>query len=285
MKIEQVEQPSLFVAEHHERNPRCIQDIMAYPYFALSKRRRIKPMHFASAKGDIEIKIHGLPEFGIASIYDADILLWLATEVRRQYEKTGTINRTVFFNPRTMLKQIGKSKGGRQMDTLKSALLRLSTNFIRTTVRTEHQRKEGGFHWLDNWTTAEDRKTGEPNGLWSTTLNDWLVQGIVQDRNILTLNPAYFRMSSGLEKRLYQIARKHAGMQQFGMHITMESLHAKTGSGDTIKQFAWEVRNIAKEKGSLLDYAVSVDQYGDTEKVWFRHQSFVLDATSRKAIY
>lgn len=273
-KVVNVEQPPLFIADHRERNPRCIQDIMAYPYFSLAKRKRVAPLVFSSPANDIEITVHGLPDYGLASIYDADILLWLTAEIRRHYEKGGLIERKVHFNPRTMLNQIGKAKGGRQIDTLKNALIRLSTNFVHTTVRTEHQKQEGGFHWIDNWTTATDQDGEEPTGLWSATLNEWLVQGIVQDNNILTLNPAYYRLTSGLEKRLYQIARKHAGKQAHGTFITMVALHAKAGSGDTLKQFAYEVRCMAREKGCILDYNLKVSYHDDVEKVWFRHESF-----------
>ena len=283
MEIEQAEQLSLFVADHQERNPRCIQDIMAYPYFALSKRRRIKPMQFVSTKGDIEIKVQGLADYGIASIYDADILLWLAAEIRRHYEKTGEARRIVQFRPRVMLKQLGRSKGGKQMQNLLSALERLKTTYIRTSVRQEHQKKEGGFSWIDSWFTAEDRSTGTPP-LWSVTVSDWLFQGILQDHNILTLNPGYYRLAGGLEKRLYQIARKHAGMQQFGNFITMEALYSKAGSGDELKYFARQVREIA-DRGFLLDYAVSAGHHGSTEKIWFRHQSFLIDAAPRKATH
>ena len=262
------------LADHQERNPRCVQDIMAYPYFALTKQKRTKALHFVNQTGDIEIRVEGFESYGIANIHDADILLWLATEIRRHYERTGEVIYRVLFSPHKMLKQIGRGKGGAQIKRLPRALKRLSTTHIETTIRTEHQEDARGFHWLSGWHTSVNRKTGEPTKLWSATVSGWLVQGIIQDHNILTLNPDYYSLTSGLEKRLYQIARKHAGKQSFGFVMSMETLHAKVGSGDELRHFAHEVRRIAKEHGHLLDYQLSVVPSEDQEKVWFRHESF-----------
>jgi plasmid replication initiation protein len=269
------------VAEHEERNPRCIQDIMAYPYFSLTKQKRTKALHFVNQTGDIEIKVEGIASYGIANIHDADILLWLSAEIRRHYERTGEVIYRVLFSPHKMLKQIGRGKGGAQIKRLPKALKRLSRTHIETTVRTEHQEKASDFSWLIGWHTSVNRQTGEPTKLWSATVHPWLVQGIIQDHNILTLNPDYYRLSSGLEKRLYQIARKHAGKQSFGFVISMETLHAKVGSGGVLKYFARDVRTIAHETGCLLEYRISVVPDGE-EKVWFRHESFEITASEEQ---
>jgi len=261
------------VAEHHKRNPRCIQDILAYPYFTLTKQKRTKPMRFFNEEQNVRIEIHGIEINGIANIHDADLLLWFSAEVRRHYEKTGQITHRIFYNPRKMLVEIGRGKGGMQINRLQESLERLVSTYVRTTVRTEHQKGKGGFHWLDYWKGSQDNKTGEPKNLWSVGMSEWLIQGIIQDTNILTLHPGYYSLTSGLEKRLYQIARKHAGKQNFGAMMTMETLYKKTGSSENTRKFAYKVRTIAREEGALLDYNISVISDKGSEKVWFGHDS------------
>ena len=39
------------------------------------------------------------------------------------------------------------------------------------------------------------------------TLNDWTFRALVKDRRVLAINPAYFDLTGGLERRLYEIAR------------------------------------------------------------------------------
>ena len=270
--MDEQNQLELFAATAFELNPRSVQDIMAWPFFSLSKAKRLKPIVFSSPKNDVQIKVSGNSEYGIANIYDADVLLWACAQVRHQYESTGKKPpRTVEFIPSRLVRQTGRKWGGQTVEGMKKSLKRMASTFIETTIRTEHIKQERGFHWIESYRTDEDRKTGDPAGPWSITLSQWLHEGILQDDNLLSLNLGYYALTSGLEKRLYQIARKHAGNQLWGATITMEALHAKAGSNDELKYFAREVRRIAKERPFLLDYYITVFRDRE-EKVQFRHQ-------------
>ena len=57
--------------------PRDAQDLMAYPFFSLAKSRRTAPIRFEA--GDVSLVVEGLPEHGIATIWDADVLIWAAS--------------------------------------------------------------------------------------------------------------------------------------------------------------------------------------------------------------
>lgn len=250
------------IAEHSDRAPRAIQDIMAYPHFSLSKKPRFTPLKFE--RKDITIRVTNT-DYGIATIYDADLLLWLCTEVRRAVEK-GHKSPEVQFSPYLMLKSMGRGWGGTQITRLLASMERLATTYVRTSIRTEHLKEQAGFNWLDSWHTIE---TPEKT-LWSATLSHWMYQGVLQDKNILTLNPGYYRLTSGLEKRIYLIARKHAGKQAWGAHLLMETLYDKAGSGDELRYFARDIRNMAKA-GLLLDYEIKVSREKSGEQVWLRH--------------
>ncbi len=57
------------------------------------------------------------------------------------------------------------------------------------------------------------------------TLSEWLYNAVAA-REVLTLNRDYFRLDGGLERRLYELARKHCG-QQTKWAVRMELLHKK----------------------------------------------------------
>src|SRR5439155_9102198 len=58
---------------------RDAQDLMAYPFFALGKSRRVVPIDFCA--GDVAIRVEGMVEHGLATIWDADVLIWAASQV------------------------------------------------------------------------------------------------------------------------------------------------------------------------------------------------------------
>jgi plasmid replication initiation protein len=74
-------------------------------------------------------------------------------------------------------------------------------------------------------------------------------------RNILTLNPGYFNLRKPLEKRLYELARKHVGDQPEWI-ISEENLYAKSGSKATKPEFRRMLKTIIADD-SILDYRLS----------------------------
>jgi plasmid replication initiation protein len=77
--LPQREQLDLFRALPGDMAPRDSQDLMAFPFFSLAKSRRIAPIDFHS--GNVTIRVEGTAEHGIATIWDADILIWAASQI------------------------------------------------------------------------------------------------------------------------------------------------------------------------------------------------------------
>ena len=72
-------QLDLFRALPGDFAPRDAQDLMAYPFFSLSKTHRVAPIDFVS--GDVSIRVEAVPDHGMATIWDADILIWAASQI------------------------------------------------------------------------------------------------------------------------------------------------------------------------------------------------------------
>ena len=72
-------QLDLFRALPGDMAPRDSQDLMAHPFFSLSKSRRTTPIDFRTA--GVTVRVEGTQEYGIATIWDADILIWAASQI------------------------------------------------------------------------------------------------------------------------------------------------------------------------------------------------------------
>jgi hypothetical protein len=84
-----------------------------------------------------------------------------------------------------------------QGSELQAALLRLQTTSITTSIRATKRRQKAGFNWLDSWTFDTDADTEQPRGM-TLTLSDWVYEGIVNEKSLLTMHPDYFLLSGGL---------------------------------------------------------------------------------------
>ena len=55
------------------------QDLMAYPFFSPVQTHRVTPIDFAA--GNVSIEVEAVPDHGMATIWDADILIWAASQI------------------------------------------------------------------------------------------------------------------------------------------------------------------------------------------------------------
>ena len=63
------------------------RETMERPFFSLQKRKRVKPIEYQSPDGETWVKIEAIPAYGMATIWDADILIWAASTLNRMREQ------------------------------------------------------------------------------------------------------------------------------------------------------------------------------------------------------
>ena len=238
------------------------REVMERPFFSLAKRKRLKPIEYGHPDGDTWIQVSGNPQFGIATIWDADILIWATSRLNQMRERgENDLPRTLRTTPYELLKAIRRDTGGKGYQELQAALQRLEATTIQTSMRAPKRQRRAQFGWLDGWMLEVDTETGAARGL-TITLSNWVYEGLMQDRALLTLHPDYFTIPGGLERAIYRIARKHAGDQPSGWTCRVAVLHEKTGSESPLKQFTYLLKRIVAAN-ALPEYDLAFVQTAD----------------------
>lgn len=232
------------------------REMMERPFFSLQKRKRLKPIEYQSPDGEVWIHVSANPLFGIATIWDADILIWATSRLNQLREKgANDLSPTLHTTAHELLKAIRRDTGGKSYKELEAALQRLQATAIQTSIRASKRDKRAQFGWLDEWTMDVDPDTGAVRGL-TITLSKWVFDGLMGDKTLLTLHPDYFTLQGGLERALYRIARKHAGDQPKGWTCRVSVLHEKSGSDSPLKQFNYLMKKLV-EANALPEYDLS----------------------------
>jgi plasmid replication initiation protein len=104
--ISEREQLSLFRALSGDLAPRDAQDLMAYPFFSLAKSRRVAPIDFRAGK--IAIRVEAVPEHGMATIWDADVLIWAASQIVEARDGGLKTSRLMAATPYEILTFVGR---------------------------------------------------------------------------------------------------------------------------------------------------------------------------------
>lgn len=235
-------QLDLFIPYVADLPLRDARETMERPFFSLAKRKRLKPIEYTSPDGTIYVKVFATPEFGMATIWDADILIWASSTLNNMRNAgVNDLPRTLPFQAYDLLRTIGRDTGGRDYQLLRDALGRLQATTIRTNIRPKGHKKERQFSWIESWSDLVDENTGQSLGM-SLTVSDWFYEGILMDGGLLSIDPAYFSISGGRERWLYRVARKHAGAAgPDGFAIPLPTLFEKSGAEGTYRRFKFEM--------------------------------------------
>ncbi|MCB4767692.1 replication initiator protein A [Ancylobacter sp. Lp-2] len=233
-------QLDLFRALPGDFAPRDAQDLMTYPFFSLSKTPRVAPIDFRT--GSIAIRVEAVPDHGMATIWDADILIWAASQIVEARDAGLHTSRLMAATPYEILTFVGRGTSLRDYQRLKAALDRLQSTTVSTTIRQPAEGRRHRFSWINEWQERTDRN-GRPDGV-DLILPDWFYRAVLDDALVLTIDRAYFGLTGGLERWLYRLVRKHGGHQDHGWSFDVAHLHAKSGSLSPLKHFAYDLRAI-----------------------------------------
>ena len=135
----------MFQALPGDLAPRDAQDLMAYPFFSLAKSHRTAPIDFRS--GDIAIRVEAVPEHGMATIWDADILIWAASQIVEARDQGIRSSRLMAATPYEILTFTRRGTSIRDYQRLKAALDRLQSTTIATSIRQHSDRRMHRFSW------------------------------------------------------------------------------------------------------------------------------------------
>ncbi|MCB0845005.1 MAG: replication initiator protein A [Bacteroidetes bacterium] len=232
------------------------QDLMQYPFFSLSKRKRLSPIEYDD--GRVKIKVMALHDLGMASIFDADILVYAASQIREAVNKGNPDpGRRLRVSRYDILNFVGKATNGKSYKQLENALDRLYGTVFKTTIRREKNGDVFGkikpIKWLDDYEIIT--KNNRPIAL-EIELPQWLYDGILNDERVLTIDRAYFELEGGLERFIYRLCRKVAGETR-ELQMKLETVHKRSGSPEKPGKFRKAVERVI-ENQSIPGYWVFI---------------------------
>ena len=283
---QQTEQPDLFIVDVADVALKDAQQVMTVPFLSLSKRPRFKAIKYTS-KGN-EVTVTGGEPFGIATIWDFDIMLWLFGQVRLMMKDGEPPSRYIGFHVHECLIGVRRHTGKTDYQQLEAALTRLANTRIFTNIANDNA-DGSGAGWLDN--VKFHRHPSGRLDYVEVWINEWIFQKVIGQAQILTLHPNYFLLTGGIEKFLYRTARKMAGRQPQGWTLDMDDLFKRSGA-DNFKHFVAQVRRVADNNDhpieALPEYRLLINRKGDgrkfTESVTFLPREYNAPKANKKPL-
>lgn len=230
---------------------------MEAPIFTLATKPDTKVWHWESKDKSRAITV--TPSvLGRATQHDKDLLIYVVSQITEALNRgrQDAVNRTVRFRVYDYLVATNKRIGGKEYQRLQEALERLRGTSIKTNIKTGGERVKEGFGIVDSWKIIEKSPDDDRMIGVEVSLSRWLFNA-VQAHEVLTISHDYFRLRKPLERRLYELARKHCG-HQASFTIGVELLREKCGSQASPREFRRMLKEVI-EADLLPDYTLDPD--------------------------
>ncbi len=232
------------------------RSLMAFPFFALSKGKWTKPLSYENGSVSIEI----VPTAkGAATIYDKEIVLYIASLMIARLEAGGEVSQEFHFTAHDLFCVTGNNASARSYTRLSQALERLQGTQIKTNIEAGGEGEEGYFSWLSEAKLYYSRT--KEAGVDTRRLKairvrlcDWLYRAILRDRQILDYASGYFQLGP-VERRLYEIAR--SSCTDGPVEIELDELRRQLGYQNSLPHFRHVLKGIV-EADAIPDFRLTL---------------------------
>ncbi|MDR2925519.1 MAG: replication initiator protein A [Azoarcus sp.] len=251
---------------------------MEVPIFSISKNPDTSIREYENGNTYVKIVPNAL---GCATIFDKDLLLYAGSQIIEARNRGKKVSPIVEVTTTDFLLKTARGNGRASYERIFDMLMRLYGTSIARTIKDGNERQTTPFSLIENFhikskktrtVEVEDArgKTTEKQ-VWSVTsfqvkLSDWLYDGLMNCK-VLTLDNAYFRLTSAISRRIYEIARKHCGNQAM-WKINIDALAHKIGIKGERYRFREDIRRIIKDD-AIPDYRLALDTSTKPDSVVF----------------
>jgi len=204
---------------------------MEHPVFSLTTKPDMKPREYKN--GDTFMKVSP-SSHGLATVHDRDILIYCISQCMAARNNGQQVDRKLKIDAHALIEATNRPSGGRGYALLKDSLRRLQGTQIETNITQGGKETFSVFGLVDKADVVRETRDGRMQEI-EITLSDWVFDAI-ENNHVLTLSPTYFQLRKPIERRLYELARKHCGKQS-KWEIGLAKLKAKTGSQSTDREF------------------------------------------------
>ena len=229
---------------------------MEHPIFSLSKKPDMKTRRYDNGNSWAEVR-PGVK--GLATVFDRDILIYCISQLIAAMNDGRPISSKLRLRAHDLLVATNRDTSGRGYLQLREAFERLQGTQIATNIVTGGKETFDVFGLINRARIVRETREGRMQEV-EIDLSEWVFQA-VEAQEVLTLDRRYFQLAKPLERRLYELARKHVGMQA-SFKIGLEKLRVKCGAQSTLKEFRRLLQSIIdddKTHDHMPGYSIALD--------------------------
>jgi plasmid replication initiation protein len=241
-----------FLLDIADAAPRGDMAAMEFPFFALGTQPDVRERQYK--RGDAILNV--IPSArGMATVHDRDVLLYCISQLMARKNAGLPIGKVVRFIARDMLVSTNRKTTGGAYERLGEALIRLGGTRFVTTIKTGDEESLRTFGMIESADVVRRTPITGRMVAVEVVLSDFLFRAI-ESNQVLPIHKDYFRLRSPVDRRLYELARKHCG-QQAQWQIGLELLKDKVAFSSIERKLRLHLRRVIKTQ-HLPEYTIDL---------------------------
>lgn len=235
-------QKDLFILDISDVVPKDDTSTMEHPIFSLATKPDMRHLHYQNGDNTLKIIPSGN---GLPTIFDKDILIFCISQLMHKKNRGEKIGKRVRFSARELMIASNRRTDDKSYMRLEAAFQRLVGTTFTTNITNGDYEETRIFTLLESGSGFVVKRKTRRLDYCEVILSDWFMAAI-ENNAVVSISPDYFRLRRPLERRLYEIGRKHCGAQK-KWQIKLSKLQEKTGSNAPLKRFRLNIRQIIQD--------------------------------------
>lgn len=244
------------------------RNLMLFPFCSTSKAKRIKSIKYSSADGKRWLEVTANYKYGMAKIWDFDILRFALSKAGEIALKIGYFPSSIEFSGYECLKALGRNpRSGSNVEWIKEGLTRLCLTGYSGNIFRENEKITEIFTLIKASYTDQAGKLERIN----ISFDERLVESVRYSKGLLVIDPNLIREEAGIKKRLLELVAVSIGKESTWT-VGLKRLQAMCAHEGELKGFKRQLKEYE------LPWVVSFSKaIGDSENVTFRAISHVVE--------
>jgi len=214
------------------------RNLMLFPFCSTAKAKRVKGIRYVSADGKRWLEVTANYDYGMAKIWDFDILRFALSKAGEVALQVGYFPPYVDFTAYECLKAIGRdAKAGKNYIWIEEAFDRLVSTAYKGNIFKEDEQRSETFTLINIECIKDENKRIHKIRVHFNKR----IQESAKLRGLLVIDSVIFREDAGIKKRLLELVAVSMGKES-SWTVGLERLQALCAHDGELKEFKRQLK-------------------------------------------
>lgn len=245
------------------------RNLMLFPFCSTARTKRVKGIRYVSADGKRWLEVTANHDYGMAKIWDFDILRFALSKAGEIALQVGYFPNVVEFSGYECLKALNRSDQGKNYRWFRDAISRLCLTGYKGNIFRENEKITEIFTLIQ---ASYEDETGKIERV-RLVFNERIMESINLFKGLLSINSDVINEEAGIKKRLLELVAVSKGKDR-SWTVGIGRLQALCSHEGTLKEFKRQLKEYSLPWDINFSKAV-----GKTQNITFVDKSAVSPPT------